>query len=438
MDLRDRLEKIESLKKKVQQISNNELHKKSIFYSKSRGMVPISEIIPGKVIDTPHGPCFVTEKNIPLQSSYGDSLLLDIKRYFPSGLHFWIPQFKKEDEEIKLEETLFFDTETTGLAGGSGTYIFLLGLGYFQGENFSIRQYFMSDYHEEEALLWAVNQLFAQGFKLLVSYNGKSYDFPLLQTRCIMTRLPLSLNTSYHLDLLFPTRRLWKRRLQDCSLPNIEKKILKIYREEDIPGYLIPNVYFRYLQDKDARYLKPIFTHNLQDIISLVLLTTKISQTMDDPLCVGKFALDLCSIGKIYEDYKDFHYSSRCYEEALRGNLSDEETLEALKLCSFAYKKQENWESAVSAWREVISLSNQFILYPYEELAKYYEHKCKDYYQAGAVVEEALQRLAREKINWNIKEEYRNRLSYRLERIKRKQELMSSQDRRNNQSELRG
>ncbi|MDD3656068.1 MAG: ribonuclease H-like domain-containing protein [Atribacterota bacterium] len=431
MDLRNRLEKIESLKKRVQQI-NNAHQKKSDFYSQTRKTIPISEVIPGNAIDTPHGSCFFTEKTFPLEtSSYGDYSLLDMQKYFPSGLHFWIPQFKSGNEEIKLEEILFFDTETTGLAGGSGTYIFLLGLGYFKGENFYIRQYFMSDYHEEEALLWAVNQLFAQDFKLLVSYNGKSYDFPLLQTRYIMTRLPLQLNTSYHLDLLFPTRRLWKRRLQDCSLANIEKKILKIYREEDIPGYLIPHVYFRYLQDKDSRSLKPIFTHNLQDIISLVLLTTKISQTLDDPLSMGKFALDLCSIGKIYEGYKDFQYSSKCYEEALKGNLSDEETLDALKLCSFAYKRQGEWEKAEVAWREIISLNGQFNLYPYEELAKYYEHKLKDYQQAGAIVEEALQRLTKENISWSIKEQWQNSLYFRLERIKRKQRLMSANSKDN-------
>lgn len=427
MDLKDRLEKIEGLKRKVEQINANHQRKNNL-YLKSRQMVPISEVIPGKITETPYGSCFFTEKNIPLSFSYGDNLLLDIKKYFPSGLHFWIPQFKKEKEKIKLEEILFLDTETTGLAGGSGTYIFLLGLGYFQGEHFWIRQYFMSDYHEEGALLWAVNQLFAQGFKLLVSYNGKSYDFPLLQTRCIMTRLPLQLNTYYHLDLLFPTRRLWKKRLKDCSLPNIEKNILKVYRKEDIPGYLIPNVYFRYLQEKDARYLKPIFTHNFQDIISLVLLATKISQTMDDPLRIGKFALDLCSIGKIYEDYKDFHYSSKCYEEALRGNLSDEETLETLKLCSFVYKRQGQWERALSTWREIISISDQFLLYPYEELAKYYEHKQKDYYQASMIVKEALQRLVRENISANIKEQWLENLSRRLERIIRKCKLVNSKN----------
>ncbi len=426
MDFRERLEKIESLKRKVQGI-NDVRQKKSIFASDRSEAVSISDIIPGNTIDTPHGSCFFTENIIPLDASYGESTLLDIQKYFPAGLHFWLPQLREKDDVLKLEDILFFDTETTGLAGGSGTYIFLLGLGYFKGENFIVRQYFMSDYHEEGALLWAVNQLFARGFQLLVSYNGKAYDYPLLQTRSIMMRQPLQLNTSYHFDLLFPTRRLWRKRLLNCSLSNVEKYILKIYRKGDIPGFLIPDIYFRFLKNKDARSLKPIFYHNLQDIISLVMLITKISQTLQDPLSMEKFALDLCSIGKIYEGHKDFQQSSWCYEEALKRNLSDEEMLETLKLCSFAYKKQGDWEKAESFWRDIISLSNQFVLFPYEELAKYYEHKVKDYHQSGSIIEEALARLKKDNhISWNIKIKWQNSLSKRLGRIKRKQELLKT------------
>lgn len=421
MDLRDRLEQIESLKRKVQQISNNR-NQKSTFSKKGNNKLSISEVVPGNTIETPHGDCFYTERIITPDTSFGESSLSDIQYYFTSGLHPWLPQFKRRGEELKLEEMLFFDTETTGLAGGSGTYIFLLGLGFFRGENFHVRQYFMSDYHEEEALLWGVNQLFDRGFKILVTYNGKSYDFPLLQTRYIMTRQPFHLNTSHHLDLLFPTRRLWKRRLQDCTLQNIEKEVLKIRRSGDIPGYLIPQVYFRYLRNKDARPLKPVFTHNQQDIISLVLLAIRIGQVLEDPLEMGKSALDLCSIGKVFEGCKDFQYSSKCYEEALKCDLSDEEAVEALKLCAFAYKKQLNWDKAEAAWRDIISLSRDFLLYPYEELAKYYEHQKKDYSQAENIVEEALQRLNRENISGSVKAEWRKGLDYRLARIKRKRQ----------------
>ena len=421
MDLRDRLEQIESLKRKVQQINGS--HNQRSTFSKEGSRKPsVSEIVPGNTIETPHGGCFYTERIITRDTSFGENTLPDLQHYLTSGLHLWLPQFQMRDEEFKLDEMLFFDTETTGLAGGSGTYIFLLGLGFFNGENFHVRQYFMSDYHEEEALLWAVNQLFGQGFKILVTYNGKSYDFPLLQTRFIMTRQPFRLNTSYHLDLLFPTRRLWRRRLQDCTLQNIERKVLKVRRSGDIPGFLIPQVYFRYLLDKDARPLKPIFTHNQQDIISLVLLAIRIGQILEDPLEKGKTALDLCSIGKIFEGHKDFQYSSKCYEEALKYDLSDEEAVEILKLCAFAYKKQQEYNKAETAWRDIISLSRDFLLYPYEELAKYYEHQKKDYVRAENIIEEALQRLNRENISWSIKDEWRKALHYRLVRIKKKQE----------------
>ncbi len=421
MDFRDRLEKIESLRRRVQQI-NSSHQKKDSHHFKNNEKKTISEVIPGNTIDTPHGPCFYTENIISLDTSYGEHALLDMQRYFPTGLHLWVPQLKRKGNDIKLEDIIFFDTETTGLAGGSGTYIFLLGLGYFKEESFVVRQYFMSDYHEEEALLWGVNQLFAQDFKLLVSYNGKSYDYPLLQTRYVMMRQPLQLNTPHHLDLLFPTRRLWKRRLLNCSLSNVERNILKIDRKEDVPGFLIPDIYFRYLRNKDANSLKPIFAHNLQDIVSLVILTTKISKSLKDPLSVGKFAPDLCSIGKIYERYKDFQYSSKCYEEALKRDLSDEEALEALKLCSFAYKKQKEWEKAETSWHEIISLSRQFELYPYEELAKYYEHKLKNYERAAGIVEDALSKLKKESnIPWNVKTKWQNSLIKRLERIKQKQ-----------------
>ena len=422
MDLRERLEKIESLKKKVQQISQNN-RARNFHVHQDRKPVNISEILDGNTIETPYGTCFYTEKKFPLYTSFGNFSLLDAEQYFPGSANIYNP----EADNISINQTLFFDTETTGLAGGAGTYIFLIGLGFFSGQEFYVRQYFMSDYNEEEAFLWAINQLFAQDFKMLVSYNGKCYDFPLMQTRFIMTRLPLQLNDNYHLDLLFPTRRLWKRRLQDCSLSNIESKILNISRDEDIPGYLIPHVYFRYLQDRDARPLKPIFAHNLQDILSLVVLMAQIGKILKNPFDSDMKidGIDLYSIGRIFEGNKDYKYSSRCYEEALNCNLTDKESIEVLRLCSFAYKKQGRWDEAETAWRNIISLSKEFVLYPYEELAKYYEHRLRDYSKALDTVNKALLRIKREAIELENKDIWLHELTSRLERIKRKYQNIS-------------
>jgi len=121
------------------------------------------------------------------------------------------------------------DTETTGLAGGAGTYIFLVGVGYFEGDQFYVRQYFMRDYNEERALLSALNDLLAN-FKAVVTYNGKTFDLPLMESRYIMSGMKMSLKDPYHFDLLYPARRLWKRRLMSCSLSTVEREILKVSR----------------------------------------------------------------------------------------------------------------------------------------------------------------------------------------------------------------
>ena len=421
MDLKDRLEKIENLRKQVQKISHkNRYSKGPTEESFQYKATSIADVLEGQTVDTPYGPCFYAEKRFTRDQSFGEFSLAEVEHFYPEYLQRWIPGWHKDREDLTLEQTLFFDTETTGLAGGAGTYIFLLGLGFFAGDSFYIRQYFMSDYHQEEAVLWAVNQLFEQNYAVLVTYNGKCYDFPLMQTRFIMARLPLQLRDPYHLDLLFPTRRLWKRRLQDCSLSNIERNVLNIMRHGDTPGYLIPNMYFQYLQNKDARPLKSIFAHNLQDIISLVTLTTKIGQIMRNPLDVSKDGIDISSIGRIYDSQKDYTFSSQCYEKALECDLSDQESLEVLRLSSFAYKRQRKWEQAEQVWRDIITLSGSFLYYPYEELAKYYEHHLKDYKKAGQVVEEALSRLNQEGFYDSNRKKWQIALSHRLERIHRK------------------
>ena len=421
MDLKDRLEKIESLKKKVKQITNPGRDSRLSTWKK-RKAIPISDVIEIIKVDTPYGPCLYREKKFPFNTPLGDYALEDLSCHLSRGLNSLVFNNSEIQDNIQLNQSLFFDTETTGLAGGAGTYIFLVGLGFFEANYFCIRQYFMSDYNEEEALLWAVNQLFAQDFKLLVTYNGKCYDFPLINTRFIMTRLPLNLPDPYHLDLLYSARRLWKKRLQDCSLGNIEKKVLNVNRGEDIPGYLIPHVYFRYLKSRDARPLKPIFEHNLQDVLSMVLLAGKIGQILNDPFQSGNKGIDLYSIGKIYEKNKEYEFSSRCYEMALQHDLSDEESFEVMEICSFSYKKQNKWDEAIRIWQDIINMKKEFIYYPYEELAKYYEHQLKDYSKAQIIVEEALTKLDKKYVSLENKEKFRKMLRYRLERIIRKQE----------------
>ena len=404
MDLKSRLEKIDQLKKNINKITQSQ-KRESIHIVNQE--VKIEEVVSGKFISTPFGESFIRENYFPKDYRCGEVELFQI---FQSSAKT-ISNLARDDrlKEIDINKTVFLDTETTGLAGGAGTYIFLVGVGYFEEDQFCVRQYFMRDYNEERALLSALNELLAN-FKAVVTYNGKTFDLPLMESRYIMSGMKMSLKDPYHFDLLYPARRLWKRRLENCSLSTVERDILGVIRVDDIPGHLIPEIYFRYLRTKNARAIKQVFEHNLQDIISLVALVSRMCFLVEDPLNNTEYGMDIFSIGKMFDEEREYEQSTHYYTEALKHNLAEEEALEILRLTSFAYKRQGKWKEAEKIWKEIIERSREFIYYPYEELAKYYEHHLKDYQKAEMVVKEALN------IEKNIF--LREKLQYRLNRIK--------------------
>ena len=411
MNLKSRLEKIAQLKKNIDKINQSQKEKS---LKTVEAEVKIEEVVSGKFISTPFGDSFVRENYFPQDYRCGEVELFQI---FQSSAKT-ISSLARDDrlKKIDINKTVFLDTETTGLAGGAGTYIFLVGVGYFEGDQFCVRQYFMRDFNEERALLSAVNELLSK-YEAIVSYNGKTFDVPLIQSRFIMSGMKLNLEDPGHFDLLYPARRLWKRRLENCSLSTVERDILGVIRENDVPGYLVPEIYFRYLKTKDARALKQVFEHNLQDILSLVALVSRMCFLVEDPLNNTEYGMDIFSIGKMFDEEKKYKQSTHYFTEALKHNLAEEEVLEILKLASFAYKRQGKWEEAEKIWKEIIERSREFIYYPYEELAKYYEHRLKDYQKAKIVVEEAL----------NIEENIflREKLQYRLNRIKCKEKCLA-------------
>ena len=406
MGMKERLERISKLQKSIDKITSVSKNKSEKPMKKSGKN--IEEILSGKFIKTPFGQSFVRENFFPNDYMCGDTLLSQIFKSSTHKLSHLVGD--KRISEIDIRKTVFLDTETTGLSGGAGTFIFLIGLGYFTENQFCVRQYFMRDYDEEQALLSALNELLLK-FESVITYNGKSFDLPLMETRFIMSGMEMNLKNPAHLDLLYPVRRLWKRRLENCSLSTVEREILGVYRENDVPGYLVPEIYFRYLRTGDARDIKGVFEHNLQDILSLVVLTAKINDFFKEPLNKNFYPLDIFSLGKIYDKRKEYIKSSFYYNEALKCNLPEEEFLETLKLISFVYKRQEKWEEAEKAWKETINKSREFIYYPYEELAKYYEHHLKDYKKAEEVVDEALGMVENVFL--------REKLEHRLNRIRR-------------------
>jgi len=321
---------------------------------------------------------------------------------------------------VDLCKAIFLDTETTGLAGGTGTVPFLVGMGSFSSDGFRIEQFFMRDYDEEQALLHAVRERFEHS-DALVSYNGKGYDLNLLRARFTLARMETPALHLPHLDLLYTARRLWRRRIADCTLPNIERCILHFHRQGDVPSYLIPGLYFDYLRSRQGKFLEPVFRHNRWDIVTLAALAGVAGRIYQNPQETLDHPLDFLSLGKALENAVRLKDAALCFQEALHHSLEKEEREEALRFLGFSLKRSGDWEGALRVWQHMTEALPHRI-YPYEELAKYYEHRMGDFKKAAEVVERALDRIRmREALRPEMgAKEDMNNLTYRLSRLKRK------------------
>jgi uncharacterized protein YprB with RNaseH-like and TPR domain len=326
------------------------------------------------------------------------------------------------------EEAVFFDCETTGLAGGAGTYAFLIGLGYLSGDEFRVEQYFMEDFHQERAVLAAVAEKM-NGFQFLVSYNGKCFDLPLLETRWTINRVDFDSSRWFHLDLLYPSRRLWKRRIGDCSLGNVEQQVLGVGREIDVPSFLIPQIYFDYLRTGQAEPLIPVLHHNSYDIVSLLKLAVVIDGTLEalDPVVLDD-PMDLYSLGRVYQSLGDHHAGVRCFERALTGGASLELRQGVLVSLAFAHKRRGSADQAAGIWHSLTGEELPFSLLAHEELAKHWEHKKKEYGRALFFVEKAMDHLASD--DWqdiaSRRDRMLNSLEHRKSRLVRKTKRASA------------
>jgi uncharacterized protein YprB with RNaseH-like and TPR domain len=356
----------------------------------------------GVVSQNGYGKFVLVEKKFDLSHRHGKVSLASCLEHKGNALaqlcfsKSSVPKTSFSSSPFVLKDTVFIDCETTGLAGGVGTYAFLVGMGYFLDQKFLIKQYFMRDFDEEKAVLFAVSQELSN-FKFMASYNGKCYDLPLLENRSIVNRIDFDSSLWTHLDLLFPSRRLWKRRIQDCSLASVEQRILNVEREIDIPSFLIPQIYFDYLRSGSVEQLIPVFHHNIYDILSLVSLSVLIDQSIQDFHVAGvEDPIDLYSLGRLHFSLGNFSDSIMCFEHALSKDMpTDLKTQnwwwqQAIYInLAYAYKRTGNIKQAVQIWHHLLKEESPFNFYVYQELAKYYEHKEKDYPQAMLIVDRA-------------------------------------------------
>ena len=218
----------------------------------------------------------------------------------------------------RWEDIVFLDTETTGLSGGTGTYVFLLGTAHIAEGELVLRQHLLCDLAGEREFVAAIHREL-DAYRACASYNGKAFDLPILRTRVVMAlRGELAVDDS-HLDLLHPARRLWKDRFGSTTLRQLEASILDEPRNnDDIPGALIPDRYFAYLRSGDERLVAPILRHNARDVVSLVKITDRVARAVTEARCgrVPDHAPAALALARIFERSGESEVAAWCYESA--------------------------------------------------------------------------------------------------------------------------
>ena len=306
--------------------------------------------------------CMVKEVYYPLSSFNLPPLLSGACLEMMQGLPY---------ADVRREDLCFLDTETTGLSHGAGTVAFLVGVGFFDENGFTVRQYLMRDYDEEAFLLSHVAEEMGKR-RMLCTFNGATFDLPLLEARFTMQRMRELYQNKPHVDLLPTSRRVWKLRLKKCNLTSLEEAVLGLTRENDLPGALVPERYFSFLKTGDFSLLTDILDHNAQDIVSLAHILDRLMRLHDTPL-LAQAPEDVFSLGRVYEKRGKSEKARVCYRAADQGSVS----ILARGRMAESFRREGDWEAAAKVYARMIS-DRQGGAGPLIAMAKICEHKRRD------------------------------------------------------------
>jgi uncharacterized protein YprB with RNaseH-like and TPR domain len=374
---------------------------------------PIEKVVPGRLAETPYGQTFVVEQTYLVDLQHGCATL-QIDAPIDT-----VAEWAQEPRLVELgTETFgFLDIETTSLARGTGTYAFMVGAARYDGDFFRLAQFLLRDPAEEPAQLAALWS-FLEPCQALVTFNGKTFDLPILRARCVANEQPFPLEGRPHVDLLGLARRLWRDRLPSRAMGCLEDQILGLPRaEEDVPGWMIPGLYFDYLQDGDARPLKGVFYHNAVDVLSMAALLGHIAALLADPLDSELAALDQVDMGKLFEDLGHVGTAAQLYERALARKLPDDTRARAVQRWSFLEKRRDDLQTAMRLWHEAAASGE---IYAHVELAKAYEPRLHNYQGAAFWTQLAIDRVSEPNYPKQQRERWAGELAHRLARLQRK------------------
>jgi uncharacterized protein len=371
----------------------------------------IEEYVEGSFGENKFGEFFSAQEALPFGRPYGKMRIGDIATADLSPLEIFLPGTKLPASS----RLAYLDTETTGLAGGTGTCAFLIGVGTIEERRFTVKQFFLRDYPEEKTVLAELAEMLS-AFDGLVTFNGKTFDVPLLETRFALARMKSPFGKMVHLDLLHPARRMWKMRLESCKLTHLEKEVLGIEREGDVEGSEIPGIYFDYLRTGDARGLQPVFYHNALDIVTLAALTVEVAQVVSNGATAAVPGIDLFSLSRIMDRAGAAEESANICRRALSAGLPETLETRALWMLASQHKRRREFELAAELWHEVTRREAPFSILALEELAIHHEHRLRDCPAALTFTETALERLR----EFPAPKSHLMRVFHRMKRLKRK------------------
>jgi hypothetical protein len=376
-------------------------------YEASVDLDRVADVLAARVVTNRFGRALVVERRYESDRFHGSRRVGECEVVDGDTLRLLDPALPPNAEQRDQEaRTIFVDLETTGLSGGAGTVAFLVGCGWFDMGAFQVRQFLLTSYAAERALLDAVASCF-DAASLLVTYNGKTFDVPVMETRWMFHRMRMPLESVRHFDMLHPARRLWRSRegAEDftnrlsgddggCRLSTLERVLCGVRRVGDVPGLEIPGRYFTFLRTGDARPLEAVLEHNRLDLISLAAVTAHAVQLVEEgtPLC--RDAAETLALGKVYERAGCIDRALDAYRRAAASPGAHVDVVaEAIYRLAVRHRRDRRFAEAAECWRRLLDLKQgrtgrrSTLLAPLrqvavEALAIHHEHRERDY--AGA------------------------------------------------------
>lgn len=390
----------------------------------------LATVLAGEWVETRDGAVLIVDRYYAADRRHGRVRIGDIVEAIEAGigpLHVLARGWPGRDPRPYTSRLCFFDLETTGLAGGAGTQAFLVGCAVLEEGGIRVRQYVLPGFEHERALLSMVTE-WAGAQETMVSFNGRSFDMPLIETRYLLHRLPFPFAGMPHLDMLHPARRLWKQRpavagpaLDDesCKLSVLERHLAGYHRVGDVPGFEIPSRYFRFVRLGDAHGLEAVLEHNRIDLISLALVTARAISLIAHGPSAAEHPREALGLGRLYEraGSADDAEASFAYAATLAARVGREPDVrgEALRRLALCRRRAGRVAEAAAAWAELLTVPGCPMVFrreAREALAIHHEHRSRDLQTARTLVLDVLAENAGTRAHAAAE--------YRLQRIERK------------------